>query len=94
MLISEALATLVLLVTLMGFIYTLHRGMERRMERRFDAIDRRFEALDPRFDAIDRRFDALNERLQSQDRKFERKFDAVHVRLDALLDSRVRLASR
>ena len=57
------LNTLAILVPLMAFIYSLHRGqgrrfelLEQRMDQRFDALEQR---MDQRFDAMHGRIDAL-----------------------------------
>jgi hypothetical protein len=38
-------------------------ALERRFERRFEALDRRFEALERRLDGLERRIDGLEEHL-------------------------------
>ncbi len=42
------------------------RGLEHRVDARFEAIDRRFEAIDRRFDTIERRIDVLDEKVSRQ----------------------------
>ena len=98
MIVTEALATLVILVTLMGFIYTLHRGTERRLEALDRKFEARFDALSARVDALEhkfeRKFDAVHERIDALERKFERKFDAVNERIDTLLRPHIELVRR
>ena len=50
------------------------RGLEHRVDARFEAIDRRFEAIDRRFEAIDRRFDTIERRIDVLDDKVSRQF--------------------
>ena len=38
-------------------------ALERRFDRRFEALDRRFEALERRLDGLERRIDGLEEHL-------------------------------
>jgi len=38
-------------------------ALERRFERRFEALDRRFEALERRLDGLERRIDGLEQHL-------------------------------
>ena len=42
------------------------RGLEHRVDARFEAIDRRFEAIDRRFDTIERRIDVLDDKVSRQ----------------------------
>lgn len=50
------------------------RGLEHRMDVRFEAVDRRFEAVDRRFDVMDRRFEAMDRRFDALDHKVSRQF--------------------
>jgi hypothetical protein len=77
---AEVLSTLAILVPLMAFIYSLHRGQCRRFELLEQRMDHRFEGMDRRFDAIEQRMD--------------QRFDAMHGRIDALARPQIKLVNR
>jgi hypothetical protein len=54
------------------------RGLERRLDVRFEAVDRRFETIDRRFENMERRIDTLDaglsRRVDALDDKVSRQF--------------------
>ena len=50
------------------------KGLDERMDRRFDGVDRRFDAVDHRFDAVGRRFENVDRRFDSLERKLDSHF--------------------
>ena len=102
---AEVLGTLAIVVPLMAFIYSLHRGqrrrfelLEQRMDRRFDGMDQRFDALeqrmDRRFAGVDQRFDALEQRMDRRFAGVDQRFDGMHGRIDALARPQIKLVNR
>ena len=92
---AEVLSTLAILVPLMAFIYTLHRGqrrqfeaLEQRMDQRFAAIEQR---MDQRFEALEQRMD---QRFEALEQRMDQRFEAVNARIDALAYPQIKLVNR
>jgi len=56
-------------------------SLEKRMDGRFTHLDRR---TNRRFDAIDARFDAVDARLDATDGRMRVGFESIHAKLDSL----------
>jgi hypothetical protein len=60
------------------------KTVERRMNRRFAAVDARFTAVDGRLDAMDARFDAIDARFDRTDARMAVGFESLDAKFDAL----------
>jgi len=66
------------------------RGVEKRMDSKFDAVNAKFDAVNARFDAMNTKFDI---RFDALEKIMNAKFQAAHeglLRVEGILDARLK----
>jgi predicted nucleic acid-binding Zn-ribbon protein len=56
------------------------QAMDKKFDKRFQAVDDRFDAMDKKFD---KKFQAVDDRFDAMDKKFDKKFQAMDKKFDS-----------